>query len=199
MADGGKLSVTNGIAGAMSDQPRMGPILDRPGSSRPTFQSQQSNSLPSTPYMGAIKLLDDQRTPSPTVKGADMTSPRSARSESDTSLRPPGRTPFLAGCKYETGMAFSRRRVPYSLGGDKLERASTMPKKYLDPNEEDKLSGDMRELYNRILPSAESEDRRAKFIKKLEKILHEQWPGNDIEVHVFGSSGNLLCSSDSDG
>ncbi|MCJ1433510.1 hypothetical protein MMC27_002872 [Xylographa pallens] len=198
MADGGKLSVTNGIAGVMLDQPRMGPTLESPGSSRPTFQSQQSNSLPSTPYMGAIKLLDDQRTPSPTVKGADMTSPRSARSESDTSLRPPGRTPFLAGCKYETGMAFSRRRVPYSLGGDKLERASTMPKKYLDPNEEDKLSGDMRELYNRILPSAESEDRRTKFIKKLEQILHEQWPGNDIEVHVFGSSGNLLCSSDSD-
>ncbi|MCJ1286465.1 hypothetical protein MMC26_005810 [Xylographa opegraphella] len=149
--------------------------------------------------MGAIKLLDDQRTPPPIPKGTeDMTSPRSARSESDTSLRPPGKTPFLAGCKYETAMAFSRRRIPYSVGGDKLERASTMPKKYLDPNEEDKLSGDMRELYNRILPSAESEERRTKFIKKLENILNEQWPGNDIKVHVFGSSGNLLCSSDSD-
>ncbi|MCJ1379251.1 hypothetical protein MMC17_002351 [Xylographa soralifera] len=198
MADGGMLSVTNGIAGTMSDQSRRGLTLERPGSSRPAFQSQQSNSLPSTPYMGAIKLLDDQRTPPPIVKGTDMASPRSARSESDTSLRPAGKTPFLAGCKYETGMAFSRRRIPYSVGGDKLERASTMPKKYLDPNEEDKLSGDMRELYNRILPSAESEDRRATFIKKLEKILHEQWPGNDIKVHVFGSSGNLLCSSDSD-
>ncbi|MCJ1392822.1 hypothetical protein MMC18_005693 [Xylographa bjoerkii] len=198
MADGGKPPVTNGIAGAMSDQALRELTLERPASSRPTFQSQQSNSLPSTPYMGAIKLLDDHRTPPPIVKGADMTSPRSARSESDTSLRPPGKTPFLAGCKYETGMAFSRRRIPYSLGGDKLERASTMPKKYLDPNEEDKLSGDMRELYNRILPSAESEERRAKFIKKLEKILNEQWPGNDIKVHIFGSSGNLLCTSDSD-
>lgn len=57
----------------------------------------------------------------------------------------------------------------------------------------------MRELYDRILPSAESEERRAKFKQKLERILNEQWPGNDIKVHVFGSSGNMLCSSDSDG
>ncbi|MCJ1399760.1 hypothetical protein MMC11_002963 [Xylographa trunciseda] len=198
MADGGKLSVTNGVVWAMSDPSLRGIPLERPANSRPPFQSQLSNSLPSTPYMGAMKLLDDNRTPPPTVKGTDISSPRSARSESDTSLRPPGKSPFLAGCKYETGMAFSRRRIPYSLGGDKLERASTMPKKYLDPDEEDKLSGDMRELYNRILPSTESEDRRAKFIKKLENILNEQWPGNDINVHVFGSSGNLLCTSDSD-
>ena len=199
MADGGQSPVTSGTAGAMSDQALRGLTLEMPASSRPTFQSHQSNSLPSTPYMGAIKLLDGQRTPPPSVKGADITSPRSARSESDTSLRPPGKTPFLAGCKYETGMAYSRRRIPYSLGGDKLERPSIMPKKYLDPNEEDKLSGDMRELYNRILPSPESEERRQIFTEKLEKILNEQWPGNDIKVHVFGSSGNLLCTSDSDG
>ena len=29
--------------------------------------------------------------------------------------------------------------------------------------------------------------------------LNERWPGYDIRVHVFGSSGNLLCTSDSDG
>ena len=74
-----------------------------------------------------------------------------------------------------------------------------MPKKYLNPVEEGKLSGDMRELYDRILPSKESDERRARFKQKLEEILNEQWPGNDIKVHVFGSSGNMLCSSDSDG
>lgn len=96
-------------------------------------------------------------------------------------------------------MAFSRRRIPYSLGGDRLERVTSGLKKQLDPNEEEKLSGDMRELYDRILPSAESENRRARFVEKLERILNGQWPGNSIKVHVFGSSGNLLCTTDSDG
>lgn len=96
-------------------------------------------------------------------------------------------------------MAFSRRRIPYALGGDRLDRERSEVKKRLDPNEEEKLSGDMRELYDRILPSAESEERRARFVEKLERILNGQWPGNSIKVHVFGSSGNLLCTTDSDG
>ena len=96
-------------------------------------------------------------------------------------------------------MAFSRRRIPYSIGGDQLERAKTMPKKFLSPSEEGKLSGDMRELYDRILPTRGSDERRAKFVRKLDNILNQQWPGNDIKVHVFGSSGNMLCTNDSDG
>lgn len=96
-------------------------------------------------------------------------------------------------------MAFSRRRIPYSIGGDQLERAKAPPKKFLSPDQEVKLSTDMRELYDRILPSKESDEKRAKFVQKLEKILNEQWPGNEIKVHVFGSSGNMLCTSDSDG
>lgn len=74
-----------------------------------------------------------------------------------------------------------------------------MPKKFLNPSEEEKLSGDMRELYDRILPSKRSDENRKAFVQKLERILNEQWPGNDIKVHVFGSSGNMLCTSDSDG
>ena len=170
-----------------------------PSSSRPVIPSHQSSSLPSTPYIAARELPNECRTPSPIVKGSEMTSPRSARSESDTGTRASGKTAFLAGCKFETGMAFSRRRIPYSLGGDRLERVTSGLKKQLDPNEEEKLSGDMRELYDRILPSTESEDRRAKFVEKLERILNGQWPGNHIKVHVFGSSGNLLCTTDSDG
>lgn len=96
-------------------------------------------------------------------------------------------------------MAYSRRRIPYSVGGDQLEKAKTTPKEFLNPAEEEKLSGDMRELYDRILPSKESDERREKFKEKLELILNEQWPGNEIRVHVFGSSGNMLCTSDSDG
>ena len=180
-----------------SSAERFGPHLS--STSLPNIASHQSSSLPSTPYIGARTLAEDYRTPSPIVKGAEMTSPRSARSESDTGTRPSAKTPFLSGCKYETGMAFSRRRIPYSLGGDRLERATSTPKKVLQPNEEEKLSGDMRELYDRILPSPESDDRRAHFTKKLEDILNGQWPGNNIKAHVFGSSGNLLCTTDSDG
>ena len=166
---------------------------------RPNLTTQQSSSLPSTPYIHARELQGSYRTPSPINRNVDTSSPRTARSESDGTLRPPGRTPFLTGCKYETGMTRSRRRIPYSLGSDKLESSPTKVKKHLDPAEEGKLSGDMRELYDRLLPSKESEDRRVRFVRKLETILNDRWPGNDIKVHVFGSSGNLLCTSDSDG
>lgn len=74
-----------------------------------------------------------------------------------------------------------------------------MPKKYLSPKEEEKLSGDMRELYDRLLPSSASDERRSRFVQKLERILNERWPGNDIRVYVFGSSGNLLSTEESDG
>ena len=167
--------------------------------SRPNLTTQQSNSLPSTPYVHARELSETYPVPSPISKAAEAVSPRSARSESDSTLRPPGRTPYLTGCKHETGMAFSRRRIPYSLGGDKLEPSPRKVKKHLEASEEETLSGDMEELYGKILPSPESEDRRARFLVKLERILNDRWPGNNIKVHVFGSTGNLLYTSDSDG
>ena len=165
---------------------------------RPILVNHHSSSLPSTPYQHVRKLSFSSRSPSPT-KVDGQRSPRSARSESESDVRSGGKGPLAVGCKFETGMAHSRRRIPYSIGGDQLERPKAMPKKYLIPVEEGKLSGDMRELYERILTSKESDERRAKFKQKLEHILNEQWPGNDIKVHVFGSSGNMLCSSDSDG
>ena len=168
--------------------------------SRPALAKHHSSSLPSTPYHRPRNLSFTSRSPSPDkVDGNVSRSPRSVRSESESELRSGGKGPSPAGCKYETGMAHSRRRIPYSIGGDQLERAKTIPQKFLDPVEEGKLSGDMRELYDRILPSKESDERRAKFKQKLERILNEQWPGTDINVHVFGSSGNMLCTSDSDG
>jgi len=199
MAGGGNSPMTAGDTATMPTPKLEQFPLHMPPSSCPALPSHQSSSLPSTPYIAAREPPNECRTPSPIVKGSDITSPRSARSESDTGTRPSGRTAFLAGCKFETGMAFSRRRIPYSLGGDRLERVTSGVKKQLDPNEEEKLSGDMRELYDRILPSAESEDRRMRFVEKLERILNGQWPGNSIKVHVFGSSGNLLCTTDSDG
>lgn len=169
--------------------------LQFPTLPRPILASNHSNSLPSTPYQHARKLNFNSRSPSPAKPSADA-SPRSTHSESEKTQV---RGPFVAGCKFETGMAHSRRRIPYSVGGEQLDRPDSMPKKYLNPAEEDKLSGDMRELYDRILPSKDSDERRTRFVKKLERILNEKWPGNNIGVHVFGSSGNMLCTNESDG
>lgn len=173
--------------------------LQLPTLPRPPLPTHHSSSLPSTPYQHARKLnFRSSRSPSPTKRSGGA-SPRSTHSESETSWRTQARGPFVAGCKFETGMAHSRRRIPYSVGGEQLERPSSMPKKYLNPTEESKLSGDMRELYDRILPTRDSDERRAKLVQKLECILNERWPGNDIRVHVFGSSGNMLCTNESDG
>lgn len=124
-------------------------------------------------------------------------SPRSVISET---VAPSGATPSAPHiCKYEKADEMRRRRIPYlekyaaPLGPPKQE-----PKAALQPQEQEKLSGDMRELYDRLLPSEESEQRRAALLVKLERLLNDGWPGNEIGVNVFGSSGNLLSSTDSD-
>ncbi|KAF7713031.1 Uncharacterized protein PECH_003822 [Penicillium ucsense] len=162
-------------------------------SSRPPLTSQQSNSLPSTPYQHARKLSLNSRSPSP-VRGS--TSPRSTYSES-THIPPSARKP-LGGCKYETAMAYFRRRIPYSLGADLLPEEKEGLKEHLEPDEERRLTADIMDLYDELLPSAESDDRRRQLVAKVEKLFNEQWPGHEIKANVFGSSGNKLCSSDSD-
>ncbi|RAK74270.1 PAP/25A associated domain family [Aspergillus fijiensis CBS 313.89] len=160
---------------------------------RPPLSSQQSNSLPSTPYQHARKISFHSRSPSPPH---GSTSPRSTHSES-THL-PPSMRKQYGGCKYETAMAFFRRRIPYSIGADLLPEEKEGLKERLEPEEEQRLTADMLEVYDRLLPSAESDDRRRQLVRKLEKLFNDQWPGCNIKVHVFGSSGNKLCSSDSD-
>ncbi|KAH0537595.1 hypothetical protein FGG08_005627 [Glutinoglossum americanum] len=180
--------------------PSKKPEFSHPLPTRPVLQhnssqiSQQSNSVPSTPHQHARKLSFDSRSPSPS--GALNHSPRSAYSESNSTLLPLRKPP--PGCKYEKGMANSRRRMPYDIGDAKLEKVKGQLKKKLNQDEEKKLTQAMKELYERLLPSPESEDRRARFVQKLEKLLNDQWPGNDIRVRVFGSSGNKLCTFDSD-
>lgn len=200
MEPGGSPPMTRGRPLNMPNQDDYSTLaLHLPSLARPTLASNHSSSLPSTPYQRTRKFEFQSRSPSPSNLPGNS-SPRSTHSESETGLRTHGQGGSLtSGCKYEKGMAYSRRRIPYSEGGDQLERPSTMPKKYLNPTEEDKLSGDMRELYDRILPTRDSDERRAKFVWKLQNILNKQWPGNDIKVHVFGSSGNMLCTTDSDG
>ncbi len=163
--------------------------------SRPTLSSQHSSSLPSTPYMRQRTLSSGVQPSSPS-RGGRNASPRSSHSDSNQSLPSLRRTG--GGCKYETGMAQARRRVPYSLGPDKLGPEQFTLKERFNDREEEKLSGDMRELYDRLLPSRESEERRKNLVQKLEKILNEKWAGHTIKVNVFGSTGNKLGTTDSD-
>lgn len=170
-------------------------------SQRPPVQSQLSSSVPSTPYQQPRDLRFPSRSPSPR-RTLGSHSPRSVVSEAiEPSIMngAPLRQIAPVVCKFETGPEPRKRRIPYVDGGDQeLAPPEKRPRASLTADEECKLSGDMRELYDRLLPSDESELRRAQLVKKLDRIFNEEWPGNDIKVSVFGSSGNLLSSSDSD-
>lgn len=163
------------------------------------FAAAQSSSVPSTPHQHPRKFSFESREHSPGA--AQNHSPRSAYSETNgnvPSLRP--LPPRLGGCRFETAIPHSRRRMPYSLGTDRLEKLDADKIKGKLTEEEDrKLETDMRELYDRLLPTDAIEINRRKLVTKLEKLFNDEWPGHDIQVHLFGSSGNLLCSDDSDG
>ncbi|KAL2156957.1 hypothetical protein VTH06DRAFT_1382 [Thermothelomyces fergusii] len=169
------------------------------GQSGPTAAAgAQSSSVPSTPHQHPRKFSFESREHSP---GATQNhSPRSAYSETNgnvPSLRP--LPPRLGGCRFETAIPHSRRRMPYSLGTDKLEKVDPDKiKARLSKEEEEKLEKDMMELFRRLLPTEAVEMNRRKLVSKLEKLFNDEWPGHDIRVHLFGSSGNLLCSDDSD-
>lgn len=163
---------------------------------RPPIQSQHSNSVPSTPYQQARDLRFHSRSPSP-GRGLNNNSPRSTISEAVGGGVAQRSQPVV--CKFETGAEIRKRRIPYVEGGnEELAPPKKEPKKALEPEEHEKLKVQMDDLYQRLLPSDESDDRRARLVQKLDRILNEEWPGNDIRVNVFGSSGNLLSSSDSD-
>ncbi|KAG1453150.1 hypothetical protein G6F46_009486 [Rhizopus delemar] len=68
----------------------------------------------------------------------------------------------------------------------------------LDKQQEDNLSIDIIQLYQKLLPSKESYEKRTKFVKKMEKLLNSEWPDHDIKPNVFGSSVNNLGTTSSD-
>ncbi|KAG9244979.1 zinc finger protein-like protein [Calycina marina] len=160
--------------------------------------SHQSSSVPSTPHQRPRKFSFESREPSPNATGSH--SPRSTYSEPNATLpsqQQGGR--FGRGCRYETFTQFQKRRMPYSLGSEKLPQLDSKEvKSRLAESEEKKMSKDMRELYDRLKPTIEGESNRKKLVDKLEKLFNDEWPGHDIRVHVFGSSGNLLCTDESD-
>ncbi len=177
------------------------PLPSRPSqrSSKSPHPPTQASSVPSTPHQHARNFSFESREPSPNA--TQNHSPRSAYSETNStlpSLRP--LPPRSGGCKYETALTRGRRRMPYSLGTERLEKVDVGKiKSKLSEDEERKLTTDMRELFDRLKPTDKVKHNREKFVRKLEKIFNDEWPGHDIRVHMFGSSGNKLCSDDSDG
>ncbi|KAK4236018.1 hypothetical protein C8A03DRAFT_17293 [Achaetomium macrosporum] len=184
-----------------SEQPPNRDVSARlpPTSSQSTaLAATQSSSVPSTPHQHPRTFSFESREQSP---GATQNhSPRSAYSETNgnvPSLRP--LPPRHVPCRFETAIPHSRRRMPYSLGTDKLENVDPDKiKSQLSEDDERKLETAMRQLYDRLLPTETVEINRRRLVSKLEKIFNDEWPGHDIQVHLFGSSGNLLCSDDSD-
>ncbi|RYP73899.1 hypothetical protein DL771_003341 [Monosporascus sp. 5C6A] len=173
------------------------PSRPKPSTS-PSNVPPHSSSVPSTPHQHARKFSFGSRDQSPSANPSH--SPRSVYSEANStvpSLRP---LPSRQGrCKYETGLPHSRRRIPYSIGSDPLEKSDlTQIQSKLSEEDERRLTTDMRELYGRLQPTSTVEANRQKLVRKLENLLNDRWPGHDIRVHLFGSSGNLLCSDDSD-
>lgn len=149
----------------------------------------------STPYQQPHSTSTQQTSPAasqPTREG----SPRSLHSES--SQTPPASKRPVRGCRFEAGMAKARRRVPYSLGPEKLSAESEEVKKTLGSVEEKRLTSHMQQLYSRLVPTQESEEKRNRFISKLESLLQSRWPGQQIKVSVFGSTGNRLGTNESD-
>ncbi|RVX69316.1 hypothetical protein B0A52_06910 [Exophiala mesophila] len=151
--------------------------------------------MPSTPYQRPQSHLDLRNSPSPDPN-AKVGSPRSQPSEKDHT--PPGIRKPHGSCRFETGMARARRRVPYSLGPEPLEPGKGDLKARLTQEEDQKLTADIQSLYKTLQPSAESEERRASFVQKLRSILQKRWPQSSTNVNVFGSTGNHLGTSDSD-
>ena len=158
--------------------------------------STKARSLPSTPSQRP-------RSPVSNIRSPNGIPHRTIRDKSPQSLRasasntPPN---FRRGmiCKYETGMKQARRRVPYTMGPELLQSDPVAANKKLSAKEEFRITADMKALYAELLPTPESEERRHRLITKLETLLQQRWPGQNIKVSVFGSTGNKLGTKESD-
>ena len=162
---------------------------------RPPVVSSHSNSLPSTPRQRPRDHTHRSRSPSPNA-GPTQPSPRSVSSESNramASLRPTN--PY---CRFQSTQT-SRRRVAYTIGADMLEPDPEQRRRHLGQSQQFRLDEDADQLYNRLLPSPDSREKRLRVVDKLKGIIHREWPESNARVVVFGSSGNLLCTSKSDG
>lgn len=154
-----------------------------------------SSSVPSTPHFTKNMTRHTSQTPSPNRgKGS---SPKSISSE-------PAKTQRLDAwsrepCRFEIAMLTAKRRMPYSLGVERLPREENAVREKLTAEEEKDLTGQiMRLVEEKLQPNSDVELRRRRFLDKLERIFNTVWPGHDIQVRAFGSTENKLSSKESD-
>ncbi|KAB8349704.1 hypothetical protein FH972_023719 [Carpinus fangiana] len=163
-----------------------------PSHPRPGIMSYPSNSAPSTPQQLPRDSMRNLRTPSPNSRRR-KTSPRSVSSESSRVL--PSMRTVSDGCRFQSTQT-SRRRMPYNIGSEPLE--AEKPFWTMSSDRREQITLQCETLYQKLLPSADSQRRRDALVAKLQRILEEEMPESRIKIDVFGSSGNLLCTSDSD-
>lgn len=169
-----------------------------------------SSSLAPSSIMDATKIADDISTP--TSSPVSVMEPKlrhrspSPHTRIRTSSRSSHSEPVISHlfsnnvhCPYETALANSKRRIPYSLGAHRLLPTDrSFIKTSLTSDQEERLTGFVSAKYEALKPSPESNERRSTFLQKLERLLHEVWPEKNIKVHAFGSTENFLCTTDSD-
>ncbi|GAB5586540.1 hypothetical protein Unana1_01440 [Umbelopsis nana] len=68
------------------------------------------------------------------------------------------------------------------LGTNPLE----IPPPRLSAMDENTLCFEMLEIYESLLPTKESHERRLQLVNKINMILNNEWPTFDIKTHVFG-------------
>ncbi|KAI8140485.1 hypothetical protein BJV82DRAFT_715697 [Fennellomyces sp. T-0311] len=68
----------------------------------------------------------------------------------------------------------------------------------LDRLHHDNLSVQVLTLFEKLLPTRDSHERRMGLVRKIERLLNAEWTNRDIRVHLFGSSVNDLGTSQSD-
>lgn len=104
------------------------------------------------------------------------------------------------GCELEPAQPLGRRRFDWTIGNDKVlpfNKPELAP--VLHAGVEKQLAGDAQQLYDQLAPTDDSMERRWKLVTKLEGLLKKTWPETSFKVYLYGSSGNMLCTSDSDG
>ncbi|OZJ04361.1 hypothetical protein BZG36_03205 [Bifiguratus adelaidae] len=68
----------------------------------------------------------------------------------------------------------------------------------LSKPQEKRITQEIMSLYQSLLPTPLNITRRRKFVEKIQRILHEEYPGRQVDVHLFGSSANGLGTGGSD-
>ncbi|KAF9291756.1 hypothetical protein BGZ68_002475 [Mortierella alpina] len=146
--------------------------------------------LPPTPPLAIVAAMPP-RIPVPLVPGQGASSAWSALL--------PGVAPIRVNPRPIVRSQGGRLSSGYNSKEQRQQQQQQQPVPILLPPEyEGKLTMQMYNLFEGLLPTEESHHRRTKLINKIERIVQTEWPGQDIKVLPFGSTVNDLGTNTSD-